>query len=383
MAARTRAEDFLELVERAKRGRLKLYLGFAAGVGKTYRMLEEAHALKKRGVDVVVGYVETHGRAETAALVEGLEVIPRRKVEYRDVQVEEMDLEAILARKPAVAIVDEIPHTNLPGSKNKKRYQDVLDLLDAGINVIGAMNIQHLESLNDLVQRVTGVAVRETVPDSFLKHADQIVNVDLAIDDLLDRLKSGKVYAPEKVTGALENFFKDQNLATLRELSLREVAESLERGGNGHARRKEKTEVTSDRGRVMVCMSSYPPHAAALLRRGSRAAGKLNTDWFVVYVETPKEAPDRIDSEAQRHLLANIELARELGAEVVKVKGHDPVHAILDFARSHGVGQIIIGRSHQPWWRQLLGRSVPLRLVKEGDGFDLQIVSIPPADKVP
>jgi two-component system sensor histidine kinase KdpD len=382
MTARTRAEDFLELVERAKRGRLKLYLGFAAGVGKTYRMLEEAHALKKRGVDVVVGYVETHGRAETAALVEGLEVIPRRKVDYRNVEVEEMDLEAILARKPAVAIVDEIPHTNLPGSKNKKRYQDVLDLLDAGINVIGAMNIQHLESLNDLVQRVTGVAVRETVPDSFLKHADQIVNVDLAIEDLLDRLKSGKVYAPEKVTGALENFFKDQNLATLRELSLREVAESLERGGNGHARRKEKTEVTSDRGRVMVCMSSYPPHAAALLRRGSRAAGKLNTDWFVVYVETPKEAPDRIDSEAQRHLLANIELARELGAEVVKVKGHDPVHAILDFARSHGVGQIIIGRSHQPWWRQLLGRSVPLRLVKEGDGFDLQIVSIPPADKV-
>jgi two-component system sensor histidine kinase KdpD len=382
-AARTRAEDFLELVERAKRGRLKLYLGFAAGVGKTYRMLEEAHALKKRGVDVVVGYVETHGRSETAALVEGLEVIPRRKVEYRDVVVEEMDLEAILERKPAVAIVDEIPHTNLPGSKNKKRYQDVLDLLDAGVNVIGAMNIQHLESLNDLVQRVTGVVVRETVPDSFLKHADQIVNVDLTIDDLLDRLKSGKVYAPEKVTGALENFFKDQNLATLRELSLREVAESLERGPNGHTRRKEKTEVTSDRGRVMVCMSSYPPHASALLRRGSRAAGKLNTDWFVVYVETPKEAPDRIDSEAQRHLLSNIELARELGAEVVKVKGHDPVHAILDFARSHGVGQIIIGRSHQPWWRQLLGRSVPLRLVKEGDGFDLQIVSIPPADKVP
>ena len=286
-----------------------------------------------------------------------------------------MDLEAILARKPAVAVVDEIPHTNVPGSRNRKRYQDVIDLLEAGINVIGAMNIQHLESLNDLVQRVTGVTVRETVPDSFVKQADQIVNVDLAIEDLLDRLQSGKVYAPEKVTGALENFFKDQNLATLRELALREVAESLERGGgDGHARRKEKTEVTSERGRVMVCMSSYPPQAAALLRRGSRAAGKLNTDWFVVYVETPKEAPDRIDSEAQRHLLANIELARELGAEVVKVKGPDPVHAILDFARSHGVGQIIIGRSHQPWWRQLMGRSVPLRLVKEGDGFDLQIV---------
>jgi two-component system sensor histidine kinase KdpD len=382
MTARSRAEDFLELVERARRGRLKLYLGFAAGVGKTYRMLEETHALKKRGVDVVVGYVETHGRADTAVLVEGLEVVARRKIAYRGVEVEEMDLDAILGRRPALALVDEIPHTNVPGSRNRKRYQDVLELLDAGINVIGAMNIQHLESLNDLVQRVTGVTVRETVPDSFVKQADQIVNVDLAIEDLLDRLQSGKIYAPEKVTGALENFFKDQNLATLRELALREVAESLERGGvDGHARRKEKNEVTSDRGRVMVCMSSYPPHAAALLRRGSRAAGRLNTDWFVVYVETPKEAPDRIDSEAQRHLLANIDQARELGAEVVKVKGHDPVHAILDFARSHGVGQIIIGRSHQPWWRQLMGRSVPLRLVKEGEGFDLQIVSIPAEDK--
>jgi len=374
--ARPRPEDFLELVERARRGRLKLYLGFAAGVGKTYRMLEEAHALKKRGVDVVIGYVETHGRQETAALVEGLEVVPRRRTEYRGVSVEEMDLDAILARKPAVSIVDEIPHTNVPGSGNKKRYQDVQALLDAGINVIGAMNIQHLESLNDLVQRVTGVVVRETVPDSFVKHADQVVNVDLAIEDLLERLQSGKVYAPEKVVGALENFFKDQNLATLRELALREVAESLERGSDGLARRKDNGRLASQRGRVMVCMSSYPPQATALLRRGSRTAGRLNTDWFVVYVETPQEAPDRIDSEAQRHLLSNIELARELGAEVVRIKGTDPVHAILDFARSHGVGQIIIGRSHQPWWRQLLGRSVPLRLVKEGSGLDLHIVSI-------
>src|SRR5258708_22407176 len=180
MTARSRAEDFLELVERARRGRLKLYLGFAAGVGKTYRMLEEAHALKKRGVDVVVGYVETHGRSETAALVEGLEVVSRRAIEYRGVSVEEMDLDAILARKPAVRIVDEIPHTNVPGGRNRKRYQDVIDLLDAGINVIGAMNIQHLESLNGLVHRVTGVVVREMVPDSFLKQADQIVNADLA-----------------------------------------------------------------------------------------------------------------------------------------------------------------------------------------------------------
>jgi two-component system sensor histidine kinase KdpD len=375
-AARPRPEDFLELVERARRGRLKLYLGFAAGVGKTFRMLEEGHALKKRGVDVVVGFVETHGRQETAALIEGLEVIPRKKTQYRGVVVEEMDLDAILLRKPAVAIVDEIPHTNVPGSRHGKRYQDVLALLDAGINVIGAMNIQHLESLNDLVHRVTGVVVRETVPDSFVKQADQVVNIDLAIEDLLERLKSGRVYTPEKVAGALENFFQDQNLTTLRELALREVAESLERGQTGTTRERHTSPLAAERGRVMVCMSSYPPHAATLLRRGSRTAGRLNTDWFVVYVETPQEAPDRIDSEAQRHLLGNIELARELGAEVVRIKGGDPVHAILDFARSHGVGQIIIGRSHQPWWRQVFGRSVPLRLVKEATGLDLHIVSI-------
>ncbi|HKQ68215.1 MAG TPA: universal stress protein [Polyangiaceae bacterium] len=371
-----RPEDFLEIVERSKRGKLKLYLGFAAGVGKTYRMLEEAHALAKRRVDVVIAFVETHGRAETQALVHDLEVIPRRKFEHRGVVVEEMDLEAVLARAPAVAIVDELPHTNVPGSKNRKRYQDVVQLLEAGINVIGAMNIQHLESLNDLVARTTHVTVREMVPDGFLKYASQVVNVDLDVDDLVERLNAGKIYAPEKVKGALENFFRNDNLATLRELALREVAESLEKSFGAHQRRAEQASFASDRGRVMVCMSSYPPHAMTLLRRGSRAAGRLNTDWFVVYVETPREAPNRIDSEAQRHLLDNIELAKDLGAEVVRIKGADPVEAIIDFARAHGVGQIIIGRSNQPWWRQLLGRSVPMRLVREAEGFDVHIVSM-------
>jgi two-component system sensor histidine kinase KdpD len=372
---RPRPEDFLELVQRARRGRLKLYIGFAAGVGKTYQMLEEAHALKKRGVDVVLGFVETHGRAETEALVAGLELVPRRRFEYRGVTVEEMDLDAVLARRPAVAIVDELAHTNVPGSRNKKRYQDVLDLIEAGINVIGAFNIQHLESLNDLVERVTGVVVRETLPDSFLKQADQVVNLDLAVEDLQERLKGGKIYASDKIPWALEHFFKDQNLSTLRELALREVAESLERASEAQAKPQAQQSSRIGYGRVMVCLSSYPPYAATLLRRGSRMAGRLNTDWFVVYVETPDEAPDRIDSEAQRHLLTNIEKARELGAEIVRLQARDPVAAIVDFARSHGVGHIIIGRSHQPWWRQLLGWSVPLRLVKEASGFDLHIVS--------
>src|SRR5574342_578062 len=372
-APRPSPQDFLELVERARRGRLKLYIGFAAGVGKTWRMLEEAHALRRRGTDVVGALVETHGRAETAALIGDLEVVPRRRIEYRGVVVEEMDLDAVLARKPAVAVVDEIPHTNVPGSRNRKRYQDVLDLLAAGINVIGALNIQHLESLNDLILRNTGVRVRETIPDSFLLEADQVVNLDLAVEDLLERLKAGKIYPHEKIPWALEHFFRDPNLATLRELSLREVAESLDRSAAQAARRGEAT--TATRGRVMVCLSSNPPHALALLRRGSRMAGRLNTDWYVVYVETPSEAPERIDSEAQRHLLANVDKARELGAEVVRLKSRDPAAALIDFARSHRVSDVIIGRTEVPWWRRLLRASVLDRLVREGAGLDLHVVS--------
>ena len=373
-----RAEDFLALVQRRERGRLKLYIGFAAGVGKTYRMLEEAHALSDRGVDLVLAFIETHGRADTAALIGELPQVARRKIEYRGVTVDEMDLDAVLARKPKIAIVDELAHTNVPGCRNKKRYQDVLELLDAGISVIGAFNIQHLESLNDLVSRNAGVQVRETIPDSFLKQADQVVNLDLAVEDLLERLKVGKIYPADKVPWALEHFFHDANLSTLRELSLREVAESLERSA------QQKTPADrlrpSANARVMVCMSSFPPHAATLLRRGSRMAGRLSGDWFVVYVETPDEAPERIDAEVQRHLYENIQQARELGAEVVRLRGKDPVASLLDFARSHGVGHILIGRSHQPWWRQVLGRSVPLRLVREAEGFDVHIVSFPDED---
>lgn len=370
-----RPQDFLELLERARRGRLKVYIGSAAGVGKTYRMLEEAHDLKHRGVDVVLAFVETHGREETAALLPGLEVVPRRRVEYRGVAVEEMDLDAVLARRPQVAIVDELAHTNAPGSRHHKRYQDVLELLDAGINVLCSFNIQHLESLNALVQRVTGVAVRETVPDAFLKQADQVVNLDLAVEDLLERLKGGKIYAAEKVPWALEHFFKPDRLSTLRELALREVAESIDRSVAAQVNAGVASPEAATSERVMVCLSSHPPRANELLQRGSRLAGRLSTDWFVVYVETPNEAPTRIDAEVQRHLLENTQRARELGAEVVRLKAADSAAALLDFARSHGVGHILIGRSRQPWWRRLLGRSVMHRLVDEAAGFDLHIVS--------
>jgi two-component system sensor histidine kinase KdpD len=371
--ARPRPEDFLEIVERAKRGRLKVYIGPAAGVGKTYRMLEEAHALQRRGVDVVLGFIETHGRAETAALLHGLEDVPRRRVEYRGLIVEEMDLDAVIARHPQLVVVDEIAHTNVPGSRNKKRYQDVLELLDAGINVICAFNVQHLESLKDIVERVTGITIRETVPDSFLKQADQVVNLDLDAEDLLERLRAGKIYDQAKVEWALSHFFKEEKLSSLRELALREVAERLDSQATTS---RDGPRGTGASGRVMVCMASASPRAAALLRRGSRLAGRLNTDWFVVYAETPDESPTRIDAAAQRQLMDNIERARELGAQIRRLQAKDPVPALLEFARRHGVTHILVGRTHQPRWRQRLGLTFVHRMLEAAEDFDVHVVAL-------
>ena len=375
-------DALLEAARREERraGRLKIFVGAAPGVGKTYEMLQQARARKQDGYDIVVGVVETHGRKETQALLESLEIVPRKRLEYRGQWLEEMDLDAVLARRPQVAIVDELAHTNVPGSRNKKRYQDVLELLEAGINVICAFNVQHLESLNDLVKQATDVVVRETVPDSFLKQADQIVNLDLAAEDLLERLRAGKIYSAEKIPWALEHFFKAENLSTLREIALREVAENINRSASAQIS-TDKAAHKAASERVMVCLSSYPPHGATLLRRGSRMAGRLNTDWYAVYVETPNETPTRIDAEAQRHLLDNIEKARQLGAEVVRLQAKDPVPALIEFARSHGVGHILIGRSPQPWWRQLLSQSIMLRLVKEAADLDVHIVSFESAER--
>jgi two-component system sensor histidine kinase KdpD len=375
-AARKRPEDFLELVERAKRGRLKVYIGAAAGVGKTYQMLEEAHALKKRGVDVVLAFIEPHERPETAVLIDGLEVIPRQRIEYRGVAVEEMDLDAVLKRHPQVTIVDELAHTNAPFCRNKKRYQDVLELLENGINVICAFNIQHLESLNEMVKQATSVVVRETVPDSILKRADQVVDIDLAVEDLTDRLRAGKIYAPDKIQWALDNFFQPEKLAVLREIALREVAESVDRTVSSEAAADGARRAAASE-RVMVCLPTRPPpNGAVLLRQGSRLAGRLNTDWFVVHVETKSEAAHRIDATLQRYLLDDEQRARDLGAEVVRLRAENPVDALLDFGRSHGVRHIVVGRSQKPWWRRLLGQSPVFKLVTEAAGFDLHIVSL-------
>jgi two-component system sensor histidine kinase KdpD len=284
--------DFLPLVRQRTRGKLKVYIGSAAGVGKTYRMLTEAHELRQRGVDVVVGFVETHVRADTEAQVKDLEIVQRKLVEYRGVTLSEMDVDAIRARHPEVAIVDELAHTNLPGSKHSKRWEDVLELLDAGINVISAVNVQHLDSLNDVVQRTLGVSVRETVPDWVVARADQVINIDLSAEDLRQRLIDGKIYDKTKVAAALENFFTEENLSTLRELALREVASSVDRTREYIVQRESETPAkksaapkTADR--ILVAMSSNPPRTASLLRKASRIAGRLNSDWYCVYVQTP------------------------------------------------------------------------------------------------
>jgi two-component system sensor histidine kinase KdpD len=367
-----KALSFLRLIRRSQRGKLKVYLGYGAGVGKTWQMLQEGHRLQKEGVDIVVGLVETHGRKETAELIAGLEVIPRRQVQYRGIVLEEMDLEAVLARRPEVALVDELAHTNVPGSKNAKRYQDVEDLLAAGIHVISTLNIQHLESLYDIVEAHIGVKVHERLPDSVLAEADEIVNVDVAPEDLLQRLREGKIYPMERIGVALENFFRRVNLDQLRELTLRELASQIDL--KRRAAPESEHDVAPDQ--VMVCLSSRGPNTAALLRYASRLAGRLNTNWYAVYVQTPREEPTAIDAATQRQLADTLTLAKQLGAQVFPYKGEDIVETILRFAREYRVGHIIIGKPGPlPAWKRWLGRkTLAERLILLAQGVHIVVV---------
>lgn len=374
--------SFADLVQTRERGKLKVYVGSAAGTGKTYRMLQEAHLLRQRGVDVVVGFVETHGRVETDAQIRDLEVIPRRRIEYRGVVLEEMDPTAILARRPQVAIVDELAHTNVPGAGRVKRWEDVVALLDEGISVLSAVNVQHLESLNDIIQNALGVTVRETVPDWVVATADQVINLDISAEDLRERLLEGKIYAPDKVPTALTSFFTQENLTTLRELALREVASSVDRTREDITARVEAPRIgrrAADRrtvDRVLVAMSSHPEYTAVLLRKASRIAGRLNPDWYCVYVQTPEESAARIDAVVQRTLVENIQKAQAMGAEVVKLESEDVAGALCRFAREKGVTLVIVGRSQRSWWRHLIRGSVVDRLVNSTEGIDVLIVSL-------
>jgi two-component system sensor histidine kinase KdpD len=348
---RPTADALLARIKEQERARLRIYVGAAPGVGKTYEMLREAHALRARGLDVVIGYVETYGRRETEAQLKDLEIIPRRQVEYRGVTMEEMDVDAIVRRKPQVCVVDELAHTNVPGSRRAKRYEDVLEILDAGVHVMTAVNIQHLETLNDAVARTTGVRVRETVPDTFLDRADEVINVDVTVEELRNRLREGKIYRPEKVEQALSNFFRKGNLSTLRELALRAVADEVgEKAASYRAR--EGLEPALIPERVMVCMSSNAA-APRVIRTGARIAGRLGSKWYAVYVETPREKPDRINPHDSDALQQNTRLAESLGATVVRVRAVRPADGLIAFAQREGVTHVIFGQSARSRWELL------------------------------
>ncbi len=365
---RSSPDVFLKLIEKSRRGRLKLYIGHAAGVGKTYQMLEDAHLLKKQGVDVVAGFIETHGREETAAKIGDLEVIPRRTIQYKDRVLEEMDLPAVLQRKPEVVLVDELAHTNVPGVENEKRFQDVDEILDAGISVMATVNIQHFESVQEIVTRVTGVDVRERVPDRLLRQADALVNVDLPSQELRERLEAGKIYPKDRIPMALANFFKEENLASLRELAMRQIADRLEVERRLHGPGGEAETVGA---KVMVAMSANAETTKLLLRRASALAGRLNTNWFAIYVRTPREAPQRMSAREHRTLTENVTLAMDLGAKVVWRSAEDVPRELLRFAREQGITLALFGKSRRPWWKRLMRRT-PIDLFSRlGTGIDV------------
>lgn len=345
----------------------------SAGVGKTFRMLQEAHTLLKNGIDVKIGFVETHGREETHALIAGLPIIPQRRLYYKGKELEEMDLQAIINLRPEVVIVDELAHTNIEGSKNEKRWQDVMDIIEVGINVISAVNIQHIESLNEEIHKITGIEVKERIPDKVLAQADEVVNIDLTADELVSRLKEGKIYKTEKIEIALKNFFKSDHILQLRELALKEVASQVER--------KVETEVTKPNAlkheRFLACISSNEKTAKAVIRKTARLANYYHSKWYVLYVQTPKERADKIQLDKQRFLINNFKLATELGAEIIKVESAHVVMTILDQAEQRKITTICLGRPHLNVFKVVSATSKANRFFKKlsSNNIDLIILS--------
>lgn len=372
-------EGFAELLARKRQGSLKVYLGYAAGVGKTYAMLQEGHRLRQAGFDVVIGYVEPHRRPETAALMEGLETVPPRLCRVGDALFPEVDVPAVLARRPQVALVDELAHTNAAGSPNPKRYRDVLDIMEAGINVITTLNVQHLEAVAERVETVTGIPVRERLPDAVLHRADQVVNVDVTKEELRERLRLGKIYGPEQAERALMGFFTYQNLSLLRELCLREasgdqVRKITEQGLLSREAAGDAVEA------VMVALSSDPTDAETLIRKGMRMASQFGSPCYVVYVRRPSETPTRIDAGLQRVLQNNLRLAALLGAEVVQLEGHDVPEALVNFASERNVRHAVFGKSRLSPLRERLRGSFILDFLHEAVGVDVHIVNTTPRE---
>lgn len=370
---RKSAQEFLDLIKKSRKGKFKVYIGMSAGVGKSYRMLQEAHTLLKNGIDVKIGFIETHLRKETHDLLTGLPVIPRRKLFYKGKELEEMDVQAVISLRPEVVIVDELAHTNIEGSKNEKRWQDVLEILDAGINVISAVNIQHIESLNEEIKNITGIDVKERIPDSVLAQADEVVNIDLTADELILRLKEGKIYQAEKIETALRNFFKSDHILQLRELALKEVASQVER--------KVENEVTKSNSikheRFLACISSNDKTAKNVIRKTARLANYYHSKWYVLYVQTPKENSDKIALDKQRHLINNFKLATELGAEIIKVESTSVSKAIIEQASERKITTICVGKPHLNLFKIILATNVFNELLKKlsTNNIDLVILS--------
>lgn len=363
-------QHFLDLIKKSRRGKFKAYIGMSAGVGKTFRMLQEAHALLKNGIDVKIGYIETHNRKETHELLEGLPIVPRRKLFYKGKALEELDVQAVISLRPEVVIIDELAHTNIEGSNNEKRWQDVLDILDTGINVISAVNIQHIESLYEEVRSITGVEVKERIPDSVIAQADEVVNIDLTADELITRLKEGKIYQADKIETALNNFFKSDHILQLRELALKEVASQVVR--------KVESEITKVNAikheKFLACISSNEVTAKTVIRKTARLAKYYNSKWYVLYVQTPKENADKISLVKQRHLINHFKLATELGAEIIKVAHSNISKAIIEQCEERKITTICIGKPHLNLMKVILATNVFNELLKKLTLSDIDLV---------
>ena len=364
------AEQFLRLIQESRRGKFKIYIGMSAGVGKSYRMLQEAHTLLRNGINVMIGFIETHNRTETQALIDGLPIIPRRKLFYKGRELEEMDVQTIINTHPELVIVDELAHTNIPGSKNEKRWQDVLAILDAGINVISAVNIQHIESLYDEVHEITAVDVTERVPDRVLHVADEVVNIDLTADELITRLKEGKIYDKAKIQTALTHFFQPEKILQLRELALREVATAVER----KIETTVPVNVQMKPERFLASISSNPNIARRVIRKTSRLAAYYKSRWYVLYVQTPSEAPDRIRLDIQRHLINNLKLATELGAEVIQTRSSSIFKSIVEEAEKRNITTICIGKPHVTLIEVILRTNAFNQLLTKLSASDIDLI---------
>lgn len=362
--------QFLDLVKKSRRGKFKVYIGMSAGVGKTYRMLQEAHALLKNGIDIQIGYIETHNREETHALLAGIPLIPRRKLFYKGKEMEEMDVQAVLSRNPEVVIVDELAHSNIEGSKNTKRWQDVMDILESGISVISAVNIQHLESMNEEIEKITGIPITERIPDRVLDVADEIVNIDLTADELIDRLKSGKIYDKTKIERALGNFFQSERILQLRELALREVAHHVEKKISIEIPKQIKLRPE----RFMACISTNNVTAKIVIRKTARLASYYRSPWIVLYVQNNSESSDRIKLDLQRHLINNFKLATELGAEVIKVKSDEVTKTIMRIAQEKEITTICIGKPHLNLFQVIMRTAVFNELLRNISSTETDLV---------